>query len=423
MNYVFKVCFLLLTNLFVCICNPSFSQDTIVLSFKEKDFKLEKLPLNHRKLKQGESYKLKIKGVNSAHIKASINPKSFNLQSNIPEPLKPLFPGIITNPVFNLHTEKKEIEKGFTDLFNMVSNEYKFLENVRKLAKDVYDSTKFNPSKEKLNKIAEKYPVTIDSLLINKVKYSLSSISYAKEIFSIWFNGRLESSHNVNANAFEIGNFLQNVELAINENDYLGKAIFLESSMKAKSEIPTTGFKALKDGVDLQISIIDTYKKDTLYKGEIEFINYKKWSFDFSTGFVFNQLVDVPYYLGPVSYGKKQVIEENYSNWDIAIGGFAHLTYKMSGFVSFGPQVGIGISILDAKPKYALGAGFLLGRKGKFSINGGVAFGKVKILSSQLEEINGQYFLPESATAVPTFDRMEASPYFSIAYNLTKKSF
>lgn len=393
------------------------AQDIFTVSFNSVDLKLDELKKSDRKLKFEESYKLRIEGINSAHIKTVINPKSFSLQSNISEPLKVLFPGMSTN--FDI---SKAVPDSIT-IFDSALIAFDYLHKIDSLSKVVYEATKFSPSPDATKKLINHLlPIENEGETLQKTEESILLLTYLFEKYSVWFDKYLERN-DVDDELFNIGLKLQSMKNVIEKNDFLGQATFLEKSMKAKSEMKTTGFKALKDGVDLQISIIDTYKKDTIYKGEIEFINYKKWSFDFSTGFIFNQLVDVPYYLGPASDEKKQILEEDYSRWDIAIGGFAHLTYKMSGFLSFGPQVGIGISILDAKPKYALGAGFLLGRKGKVSVNGGVAFGKVKILSGQLDNINGQYFLPESATSIPTFDRMEASPYFSIAYNLTKKSF
>lgn len=430
-----KVLSFLICISLVFTLNPTYSQDIIDLVYKNEGNQLDDLKWSSRKLKHGDNYKLNIGGVNSAHIKVIINPKSFNLQSNIPEPLKPLFSGITSNDYKKGAEKKFDFEAGFPIIFDKVKEEFEYLEKVRNSAKDLYDSTKFNPSTEELERVAEFYEIRIDSALVKEVKYSLSSISYFKERFSIWFNSRLESGEVVNSNAFELGKLFERIELAINENDYLGKATFLERSIEAKNEVPTSAFKAIKDGVDLQISIIDTYLKDTLYKGEIEFVNYGMWSFDFSTGFIFNRLVDTPYYLGPPSEGKKEVLSENYSNWDVAIGGFAHYTYKASGFLSIGPQIGIGVSILDAKPKYALGGGILLGRKGKIALTGGLIFGKRKVLSNQVEQVNGRYFVPESTTAVPTFERLGFSDtnnsknlfntngYFSISYNLTKKSY
>ncbi|MFD2200182.1 hypothetical protein [Shivajiella indica] len=417
MNHNFKLFGLLFLCCLFFGVYPSFSQKTINLSFNRNGLMIEEIDLKSRKLKLGENYRLTVDGVNSAHIKAVIKPKSFNLQSNISEPLKVGFPGISTSG---------DVGKVYDELntkIDAVRKSYSFLQLVDSLSKEVFKATRFSPSDSIVRKIiGDKLPINLEGETLKKTEENIIFLSYFAEKYSLWFNKKLENG-TLNEEDFKLGLELQIIRKVIDKEDFLNKAAFLEKSMKAKPSITTEGFKAENDGVDLQISIIDTFKKDTLYKGEIEFVNYKMWNFDFSTGFIFSQLVDIPYSLSPAMEGKKEVLEEDYSNWDIAIGGLAHLTYKFSGFMSFGPQVGIGISILDTKPKYAVGFGFLLGRKSKVSLNGGLVFGKERRLSNQVEIINNRFFVSESLTSVPTFERFGTAPYFSLSYNLTKKRF
>jgi hypothetical protein len=419
MNQIVRIYQFFLIVFLVLVFTPSFSQNIIRLSFKEEGLQLQTLKKKEKKLLHGENYRLQIDGVNNAHVRAVINPKSFNLQSNISEPLKVLFPGDGTNLGIS------ESPGVSVSLFTDAKDAFDFLIGVDTLSKIVYDTTKFNPSPDFTRKLINNLglePKYEEGKIIQKTEESILLISYFFEKYTVWFDKYLEKNDSYES-FFEMALKLKSMKNSIDKDDFLNKAAFLEKSMKAKPEVFTSGFKAVKDGIDLQVSILDTFKKDTLYKGEIEFVNYKMWNFDFSTGFIFNRLVDVPYYLGPSAEGKKEILSEDHSKWDIAIGGMAHLTYKLSGFLSFGPQIGIGISILDAKPRYSAGVGLLLGRKGKVAINGGVAFGKVKELSNQVEEINGKSFVPESITTGPTFDRFDYSGYFGISYNLTKKSF
>lgn len=422
MNQTVRICSFVLFNFFILIFIPGFSQEkgvsqeTIKIAFEKEGNQLGDVESKNLKLKHGNNYRLQIENVNSAHIKAVVNPKSFNLQSNISEPLKVLFPGISTN---------KEADTEFDSLTLIQTTEmaFSFLEDLDSLSKVVYEMTKFAPSVEKVKMIVgDNLPIKKEGATLKKTEESISLITFLSEKYSIWFDKKLENG-DLNEEGFKLGYEIKSMKEVIDKQGFIGKATFIEKSMKANPVVKTSGFKAVKDGVDLEVLIIDTYLKDTLYKGEIEFVNYQMWSFDFSTGFLFNRLIDTPYYFGPTSEGKKEVLAEDYSKWDIAIGGMAHLTYKLSGFVSFGPQIGIGVSILDAKPKYAVGAGFLLGRKGKVALNGGVAFGKVKVLSNTVEETNGRNYVPESITTVPTFDRFDYSGYFGISYNLTKKSY
>ena len=414
MNQTVRLCFVVL---FALVFVQSFAQEIRKIGYEQDGNHLGVLENKLLKLEYGKNYKLQIESVNSAHIRAVISSKAFNLQSSISEPLKVLFPGTGVSTDF---------QPGIVETITLIDSArmaYLFLQEVDSLSKEVYKATKFAPSDSKVKMIiGDELPIDKEGATVKKTEESISFITYFSEKYSIWFDKTLENG-DVNEEFFKMGSLIQSMKKVIDKQDFLGKATFIEKSMKAKPEVMTSGFKAVKDGVDLQVSIIDTYLKDTLYKGEIEFVNYKMWNFDFSTGFLFNQLVDVPYYLGSPIEEKKEVIAEDYSTWDIAIGGMAHLTYKFSGFVSFGPQVGIGISILDAKPKYSVGAGFLLGKKGKVALNGGVAFGKVKELSSTAEKNNEGSYVPESFTTVPTFDRFDNSVYFGISYNLTKKSY
>lgn len=408
-----SVFFLFLVLVFV----PSFAQQTLRIAYQKDGNRLGPLENKFLKLEYGKNYRLQIDSVNSAHIRAVITSKAFNLQSNISEPLKVLLPGTGVSTDFEL---------GFVEANTIIESArmaYLFLQTVDSLSKEIYKATKFAPSDSKVKMIVgDKLPIDKEGATVKKTEESIFFVTYLSEKYSIWHDKTLENGE-INEEFFKIGSEIQSMKKVIDKQDFLSKATFIEKSMKAKPDVMTSGFKAVKDGVDLQISIIDNYLKDTLYKGEIEFVNYKMWNFDFSTGFIFNRLVDVPYYLGPSKDGKKEVLTEDYSKWDIAIGGMAHLTYKVSGFLSLGPQIGIGVSILDAKPKYVIGGGLLLGRKGKVSLNGGMAFGKVKEISNSAELIDGRNFVSENLTAVPTFDRLDCSWYIGISYNLTKKSY
>ncbi|MDN3205644.1 hypothetical protein [Algoriphagus sediminis] len=409
--------YLILLSLLFIITLNSFAQQTIKLEYDKASNSIKKLKNSERKLKSDNNYLIQLGKINSAHVQIYLDQKPYNLVSNRPSQL-----AVLGLPDTNELSYKMKENFDSVEL-DSFEEALEFLNRLLLVSFQIYEETKFSPSNEMVSQLVRDKFGTSDPKVILKrtsnYKLTLSTIVNKTEL---WLNSRINSGQ-INERYLETSIENEKIKEFLAKNDFEGIAKFITESLDAKDFVQSKGFTAKKDGIDLNISVIDTYKKDTVYKGNIEFVNYGKWSFDFSTGFMFSGLTDKQYYLGDSTQGKREVFEEDAPDWNVVIAGFAHLTYKLSGFLSVGPQIGIGVSIFDERVNYAAGLGFLLGRKGKISINGGVSFGKVKELSGSVEQLDGRLFVPAASTAAPTFNKFDAQPYFALTYNLAKKKF
>lgn len=196
---------------------------------------------------------------------------------------------------------------------------------------------------------------------------------------------------------------------------------FLIESLDATNEIKSNKFTSTKDVLSLSGTFLHPITKDTIYKLKTNLYSIKKFSFSFSSGIFYNQIVDSKYYIGlnPDTESNNNFVKsEETDNFDVAFGALAHYSYRLTSGFGVGLNTGIALSAFDAKARYLVGGSILIGRKNQFIINAGVAFARREFLSDQI--MNNNMMIPKSIATIPTFSRVDNSIYFGITYNIFK---
>lgn len=410
-----------------------YSQDTIDLRYdsKKKHF-IENT--ESIKFKYGKTYQLRILNVNTSFIDSKIESKSYILSSSTPEILKPILPGIsdeasvlegfTKEDSLNLKGQLNEVYletvRKYNNLKELKSNSdalYKW--NLLKIESKKADSIKADSIKKIVLAI-----FAVDSLsdLKRKVNLSVKYVEIANELFKSKMEGiDIDKiiKNKIIDNYAEISHILE----VIKSDNYLKYVNFIEKSLASKDNIMSKPFKAEKDLVDLNITLIDTYKPDTLYNSFVSFYTSGNLSFDFSTGFFYNNLYEESYYLEKRETDSlvNNVLKNDNCMFDVSFGALGHFSYKIKNNIKIGVSTGAAISPIDGKTRYLVGGSLLFGRKKQIGINGGWIFAKMKVLSNKVKSDELGKFVDIDVESVPTYDKTESGFYFGITYNLTSK--
>lgn len=267
-----------------------FSQESqeIVLNYnwdkKEFNEKTESI-----KFKNGVTYNIKINGINTSIIGYKIKSKAYTMISTVPDILKPYL-GISEEPVLNEIVLKQiiagEKPKPEPDSIFLKSKElYKKLCDLKKESDLLYKCTKtatnITKACEAQNNVKRIFDAeSIDDLKEKVILYS-KYVILAQEIYK-----KSLEENTSNNTMIDKYNKLSYWADTIKSKNYLLYANFIENSVKAKNTIEYKPFKAEKDIVDLNMTFIDTYVKDTIYNSSVSFYTNRNHSFDFSTGFL-----------------------------------------------------------------------------------------------------------------------------------------
>ncbi len=203
--------------------------------------------------------------------------------------------------------------------------------------------------------------------------------------------------------------------------DYAYLLNFIEASQQAVSSLPIAGFTATGDVVDVALQIVDTYTNRTLLEETLSFATYKNFSFDFSTGFFYNNLVAREYYLTENEQGKLYIQEENKSKTDISIGALGHFTYKFLPDWRGGIALGAAISPFDGNLRYLLGPTLIWGGQKQVSLTFGLALAQMDELSSAVLHDETGMYLPQNFGNIPTINKLQKGFFIGITYNLTNR--
>jgi len=414
---------LLLILTFIAYYAFCYSQELIELKFdpvkKEFDKKTESV-----KVKSGVSYKVKITGLNTSVFDYGIKIKSYTLTSPVPDILKPFLPDI--SKILRLDSTKfsmlgEVVETAFGLNLNRLYAESKVKYDKLCQLKIVSDSL-YEHTKSKIN-INEAYAALNDIKKIFEAN-SLNEIKRQVILFSKYIILAQEIYKN------EIGK-KPNDEMIINYNElsciydtiktknYLLYVTFIENSLKAKDYIESRPFKAEKDIIDLNLTFVDNYVKDTVYKSSLSFYIRGNLSFDFSTGFFYNNLHENSYYLEKRDTLKNNVFIEKCSTSDISFGALGHFSYKFLNWFKAGLSMGAALSPFDGKTRYLLGGSLIFGRKNELGINGGLVLAKLKVLSNSVKNDEKGNYVPVSITSVPTYEKIKSGFYIGLTYNIT----
>lgn len=393
------------------------------------DFKLQR----NLELGKNKTYEVIIKGINTAAITSKIDIRPFVLSSKTPEIIKPIFSGI---------TESGEVENLLETLdeIDTTNINYHLIQNLKVIYKESLDNytslmflkeesdelykktiytTDTETAEEKYEDVLKKFVITDNKIgsLNNKVAKYKKYIESSKKFFYT----NLEKINPPNEELFDLYTQLAFFVEEIEKVDFRKYSNFIHKSTTSENMTKAIKFSPSKDGVDLDILLVNSYSKDTLLKKPFQLYSSGGVSFDFTTGFFYSDLVEEAYFLKgrEGDSTKTNILKEDTRNFDIAFGALGHISYKFTSSFKAGISMGASLSPLDAKTRYHVGGSLIFGRKNQIAINGGVSFAKIKILSDSIEDDVSGIYVPASITAVPTFEKIEKGIYFGLTYNLT----
>ncbi|HEA31043.1 MAG TPA: hypothetical protein ENH91_13805 [Leeuwenhoekiella sp.] len=408
---------------FFCLL-PYFTsaQETIEIRYNADDnsLGLAKLP---KKVKHNTTYTLVLKQINSAHVAPFTAVTTSRFVSDIPAILRSIYVGIPDdavgmNPLGELPTKRV--------IYLKATNYYRDLANIQRISDDLYLQTRFDP---KIEVAKAKKQELFQALGVNSIQEAYAQAVLAKKYLASIQEVYSAQLVNLNIQAIHATEFLEEYATikSYNEStagiDYAYLLNFIEESQEASSSLPVASFTATGDVVDVDLEMVDTYTTTKLLKQTLSFATYDNFSFDFSTGFFYNNLVEPEYYLNLTENenGRLYIQEENKSNTDISIGALGHFTYKFLPEWRGGIALGAAISPFDGNLRYLIGPSIIWGGQKQASLTFGLALAQMDELSGAvLSDDQGTYLL-EDPGAVPTINKLQSGFFIGLTYNLTNR--
>lgn len=406
----------------------TYSQEIINLHFdyQKKEFtsKTEKI-----KFKAGKTYQVIIYNVNTAIISSELKPDSYHLSSPTPEILIPFYQEIdeasdaITRDISESTSPKNPLDEIFIqaikDYNNLRTLKIKSDSLYKSISDSLYKPGKIHQNNNSLKAYSAKNEVfkvfDVDTLpdLKRQVNITISYIEIANDIFKSKMKGISIDNDLVEKSAEML--YISNT---IKSGNYLGYVNFIENALNPDTIIISEPFRAEKDIVELKITLIDSYKSDTLYNSSIPFYTRGNLSFGFSTGFFYNNSREDSYYLEERDASKNNILKNDNPSFDVSFGALGHLSYKLTSFTKLGVSMGVALSPLDGKTRYLIGGSILFGREKQVGINGGLVLAKLETLSNSVKNDAYGDYVPAATTYVPTYSTIKSGFYFGITYNL-----
>jgi len=402
----------------LCTC-AIHSQQRIELSYGP-DTGTITFPLEGPKVKASMEYTLVLTGINSAHIGVISELHSKEFVSGIPDLLGPILPGIRDNSIFGtLETESGGERRAFLNAIRS----YQRLERLRELGDALYGETRFAPDTAKAwarydQLFEELEPSSLDELAldIEQAEYYAQALlqSYSEQI------GTMKISDSLQHGLLHEYSVLRRITDRMERHDYPGTLDFIWRSLSATDSIYIGRFRAEGDVVDLELGLIDTYTGETLYEGTLSFETHGNFSFDFSTGFFYTDLVDHKYYPITGNGGFDQLLREDQGKIDLSIGALAHLAYKISPRFAAGIALGSSLSPLDGNLRYLLGPSLTIGHQKQFSVSFGCALARLDRISDGVPRDADGHYLP-TGEPIRMTKKTVAGLFIGATYNLNRK--
>lgn len=429
---IIKTSIFLLSVIF--IFHTSYSQEIIELSYDMKEGKLTP-KTNNIKFKTNSTYQFKISGINTSYIKCDFNAEFYYLSSSTPKILEPIFPGIKSNRDLNKKAD-------FIDFKNIISTDSSNQDSFR-FYKNIFDE-KFDDLyflKASADTLYKWNLDGIDTLRANAIKkdifqeFEISSIDQLKTkvlqdvqllevIYNLYKNSVEKLNLNDTSKSYLIEDYIE-IKYAMDrlkEDDILKYVDIINEASAAKDFVFSKKITAKKDLLNLNIVLVDTYKSDTIYNEVSPFYPMRNFSFDFSSGFFYNNLSENSYSLEARDTLLNNVLQNETTNFDISFGALGHISYKFTNYFKCGFSMGAALSPLDGKTRYMLGGSVLLFRERQLGLNAGVIFAKMKELAVSVKSDEMGNYVPINITEVPTYNKNKSGFYFGITYNLTSRN-
>ncbi|GAF02286.1 hypothetical protein [Saccharicrinis fermentans] len=389
-------------------------------------------------LKKNTEYTVFIEGVNSAIVKQQFHQKSFFWVSERPKILETIFPmgssyqyliskevGDLSAPE-SMNAESTCVPKSLSSLIEEAIIKYQNLMDIKQGILNLYESTAILPNMEMAVNTSDTISILLggkdlsDDEFAMKIKEHHLFVKTVEELYAAYLSQLKPDcvSKECIRNAILLRLYVEEIE-GVN---YAKLLAFLKASKKAKEKIMVSSFKADKDLVELDVKLMNTFTGDTLADNKIVLDTYGGWSFDFSTGFMMNSLINKAYALKSLDDARYEVIEEDGSEMDFGFGGLGHLTYKYSPCFKVGIATGASLSLYDGNLRYLLGPTVLFGKRNKLSMTGGLSFAKLEQLSASVtRESDGTHTVPITAESIPTYHKLKTGWFVSVSYVIVSK--
>ncbi|WP_158861009.1 hypothetical protein [Lunatibacter salilacus] len=391
---------------------------------KEKSILLDKKVKTT--LKEGENYKVKISGLNSAVTSMKVVAKAFDISSTAPEILKTVLPGISTSLTGGPLGLLENLDDSLEELRDNINKGLERLNELKETSDELYNTTIFKTDTAKariaLNKIIDLYKNVDNNVNEENIgAYVNRDIIYASTVKVIG-DELLKQEVSLSRTRYPliISDISATNELIIQGN-YIRYINFIKRSTIAKNFVTSKPFYAEKDLVELKFTFVDIYKNDTISTLTRTLFTNKIWGYglSFSSGFFYTEgLSDNSYYLVARQDENLSVLSERAVSADVSIGALGHIYTNLSSFIKTGPALGLAISPFDGKSRYLLGWSILAGREKMMSLTIGKAWAKQKQISSSVRvDDQGQYF-PKGTASVPTFEKIVNSWFIGFSYNI-----
>ena len=394
------------------------AQETIEIFYNAENnsIELQNLP---DKIRHNKKYTLILNHINSAHVAPVSEVITSRFVSDIPDILRSIYVGIPNDAVGSNLPITSPMQRV---IYQRSSAYYRDLAAIQRITDDLYQQTRFNPNPE----IARaKEQELFQALGVSSIQEAYAHVVLAKRyIASIEevYNAQLDK---VNIRAGDMPDFLEeyanikSYNSAIENVDYAYLLNFIDASQQAVSSLSIASFTATGDVVDVVLQLVDTYTNTTLLEETLSFATYKNFSFDFSTGFFYNNLVEPEFYLKQNENENLYIQEENKSNTDISVGALGHFTYKFLPEWRGGIALGAAISPFDGKLRYLLGPTLIWGGQKQVSLTFGLALAQMDELSNTVIRDETGTYLPQNSGDIPTVNKLQKGFFIGITYNLT----
>lgn len=183
------------------------------------------------------------------------------------------------------------------------------------------------------------------------------------------------------------------------------------------------------DATRLRLAMINRYSRDTVLTQTLDVPAYRGWDTEFSTGFVFNSLYQRSFIAEETEVTTEEgtetvtlIEEENAFEGDITFGAFFHLSRRAPA-ARYGLSMGLGLSLMDGRPRYMLGGHALFLKDQSLGLTAGLAAANIRQLGTQVSNdgINPNGPLPDNLLGIPTIDRFRIGWYAGIVWNFARK--
>lgn len=404
----------------------------IEFDYNEQDKILSTLT---KEIKKNEPYFIQINGINKAYLKVLISTEDKKLITPIPELIKPILPavtyagsavGFTDNDTLPISKFEKNLDRTIKRI-NEFTLKTKSLYTFLKKSKDIAIQ-----GPQKLQEIYNVYDLFLEEDSFEELKQEVLIDYHFIKICKDHISTEIKYPYDIEmVEIVKLKSYLTTISEQISLKNLSNYIIFLEHFQNHLSDdstelvvAPYVSEKKItlkKDVLEANIKIVDVFTRDTLTTETFDlYAKNRGWHFNFSSGFIANNLVQNKYYLSPRDTLINSVVKEDTDGLDISIGALGHLNYSLSSYVSTGFSLGLGVSPFDGQTRYLLGGNLALGRKKQLVFNAGAILARLDELSASIKQDEQGLFLP-NGKEITTFKKNEWGFFFALTYNLLQQ--